>query len=324
MSKPLITIIVPVYNTEKYLPKCIESILAQTYTNFELILVDDGSPDRCPEICDEYAEKDTRIKVLHKENDGLSSSRNCGLDIASGEYIGFVDSDDYIEPEMYEKMLHTITASNVDLCICRCIAESPAGDFISESPADSEDRVFTRENMLDFLVHKRLAKYIFPTNKLYRKKLFDHNRYKIGKINEDEAIIHHIFGSSDGTVFTNEILYHYVVRNESIIHSRVSVKNLDMVDALIDRAEYFLDDQKKQHAASVYISAMDTLVTIYSQLDRTIDVKRTVARLREDILHRINEADFSEQNCKNNIKKFLFFNSINTYCLLVKATSKLK
>lgn len=324
MPAPLISIIVPVYNTEKYLPKCIESILAQTYTNFELILVDDGSIDRCPQICDEYAEKDSRIKVFHKENGGVSSARNCGLDIANGEYIGFVDSDDYIEPEMYEKMLHTITESNVDLCICRCKAERPTGDFISESPTDSEERVFSREDTLDFLVHKRLAKYIFPTNKLYRKKLFDHNRYKIGKINEDEAIIHHIFGSSDGTVFTNEILYHYVVRNESIIHSRVSVKNLDMVDALIDRAEYFLDDQKKQHAASVYISAMDTLVTIYSQLDRTIDVKRTVARLREDILHRINEADFSEQNCKNNIKKFLFFNSINTYCLLVKATSKLK
>lgn len=324
MSEPLISIIVPVYNTEKYLSKCIESILAQTYTNFELILVDDGSPDRCPGICDEYAEKDTRIKVIHKENGGVSSARNCGLDIASGEYIGFVDSDDYIEPEMYEKMLHTITAFNVDLCICRCKAESPAGDFIFESPPDSEDRVFTRDDMLDFLVHKRLAKYICPQNKLYRKKLFAHNRYKIGKINEDEAIIHHIFGASDGTVFTNDILYRYVVRNGSIIHSRVSVKNLDMVDALIDRAEYFLDDHKKQHAASVYISAMDTLVTIYSQLDRTIDVQRTVARLREDILHRINEADFSEQNCKNKMKKFLFITSINMYGLLVKVTTKLK
>ncbi|MGM9658371.1 MAG: glycosyltransferase family 2 protein [Eubacteriales bacterium] len=324
MSEPLISIIVPVYNTEKYLSKCIESILAQTYTNFELILVDDGSPDRCPGICDEYAEKDIRIKVIHKENGGVSSARNCGLDIASGEYIGFVDSDDYIEPKMYEKMLHTITAFNVDLCFCRCKAESSAGDFISESPPDSEDRVFTREDMLDFLVHKRLAKYICPPNKLYRKKLFAHNRYKIGKINEDEAIIHHIFGASDGTVFTNDILYRYVVRNGSIIHSRVSVKNLDMVDALIDRAEYFLDDQKKQHAASVYISAMDTLVTIYSQLDRTIDVQRTVARLREDILHRINEADFSEQNCKNKMKKFLFITSTNMYGLLVKVTAKLK
>ena len=108
MAKPNISIIVPVYNIEEYLPRCIESILNQTYNNLELILVDDGSKDKSGEICDAYAKKDNRVVVLHKENGGSSSARNAGIAIAKGEYLGFVDSDDYIEPDMYEKMVAVI------------------------------------------------------------------------------------------------------------------------------------------------------------------------------------------------------------------------
>lgn len=115
---PELSIIVPVYKVEKYLPKCIDSILAQTFTDFELILIDDGSPDRCGDICDEYAAKDDRIIVIHQENKGVSAARNAGLDIARGEYIGFVDSDDWIEPEMYETMLATAKESKAGIVIC--------------------------------------------------------------------------------------------------------------------------------------------------------------------------------------------------------------
>ena len=113
-----LSIIVPVYNVEPYLRRCIDSILAQTFTDFELILVDDGSPDNCPAICDEYAEKDPRIVVIHKQNGGLSDARNAGLDIARGEYIGFVDSDDYIDAEMYEKMYNAAIMHNSDIVSC--------------------------------------------------------------------------------------------------------------------------------------------------------------------------------------------------------------
>ena len=105
MSNPLISIIVPVYNVEEFLPKCIDSILAQTYENLEIILVEDGTKDNSGQICDAYAEKDSRIKVIHKENGGLSSARNAGMDVARGEYFGFVDSDDWIEPETYESLM---------------------------------------------------------------------------------------------------------------------------------------------------------------------------------------------------------------------------
>lgn len=115
MESKLISVIVPVYNVEKYLSKCIDSILAQTYKNLEIILVDDGSPDNCPKICDEYAKKDNRIKVIHKENGGLSAARNVALDIAKGEYIGFVDSDDFIAEDMYEVLYNLAEKYNAEI-----------------------------------------------------------------------------------------------------------------------------------------------------------------------------------------------------------------
>lgn len=125
-----LSIIVPVYNTEDYLPKCIDSILAQTFHDFELILIDDGSSDRCGEICDEYAAKDTRIRVIHSENRGVSAARNTGLDIAQGEYIGFADSDDWIEPEMYETMIRTAQENEVDVVICGIKYVQESGEYI--------------------------------------------------------------------------------------------------------------------------------------------------------------------------------------------------
>ena len=114
----MISVIVPIYNVEKYVNKCVGSIVNQTYTNLEIILVDDGSPDRCPEICDEWAKKDSRIKVIHKKNGGLSDARNAGMKIASGDYIAFVDSDDWIAPEMYERLLMAIKNDNSDIAAC--------------------------------------------------------------------------------------------------------------------------------------------------------------------------------------------------------------
>ena len=112
----LISVIIPIYNVEAYLDECIASVIAQTYSNLEIILVDDGSPDNCPQMCDEWAAKDSRIRVIHKENGGLSDARNAGIDIATGEYIAFVDSDDWIVPEMYEKMLAALKTENAATC----------------------------------------------------------------------------------------------------------------------------------------------------------------------------------------------------------------
>ena len=135
MRKGLISVIVPVYNVEEWLDECVSSIVKQTYTNLEIILVDDGSQDGCPKICDEWAKRDDRISIIHKQNGGLSSARNAGLDICNGEYVGFVDSDDTIECEMYKKMLHDIEQNNVKIVMCRtnrvCLL------YTSPSPRDT-------------------------------------------------------------------------------------------------------------------------------------------------------------------------------------------
>lgn len=144
---PELSIIVPVYKVEPYLPKCIDSILSQTFTDFELILIDDGSPDRCGEICEEYAAKDDRIVVIHQANKGVSAARNAGLDIAKGKYIGFVDSDDWIEPEMYEKMVSVSKETNTDIVICGSIQRSVSGEFICKD--FHETMICDRQTLLE-------------------------------------------------------------------------------------------------------------------------------------------------------------------------------
>jgi len=146
----MISVIVPVYNVEKYLTKCIDSIIAQTYKDIELILVDDGSPDDCPKICDEYAEKDSRIRVIHKENGGVSTARNVGLKIARGEYIGFVDPDDYIDEAMYENMLSAMETTNSDMAIC-------GYEYVNENNEIDKNRTYV----------------VAPNEILDRKKLFE-------------------------------------------------------------------------------------------------------------------------------------------------------
>ncbi len=147
-EKPLLSIIVPVYKVENYLQKCIDSILAQTFTDFELILVEDGSPDGCPALCDAAAAKDARIRVLHQKNGGLSAARNAGLDVARGEWIGFVDSDDYIAPEMYETLYKAVQSTGADLALCDYAAVDEAGIPCLPPYTGLAQRIFTGRELL--------------------------------------------------------------------------------------------------------------------------------------------------------------------------------
>ena len=146
--QPLISVIVPIYKVEEYLYKCVKSILAQTYTNLEIILVDDGSPDNCPAICDEFAAKDSRVTVVHKKNGGVSSARNVGLDTATGEYIGFVDGDDYIEPTMYETLYKYIVDNNTDVSVINCRIVDELGNHV---PSSSPNHMVGLMSSIDFL-----------------------------------------------------------------------------------------------------------------------------------------------------------------------------
>lgn len=241
MNAPLCSVIVPIYNVEKYLPECVDSILNQTLTDLEVILVDDGSPDSCPAICDTYAAKDSRVKVIHKLNGGLSSARNAGLDIASGRYIGFVDSDDMIELDMYEKMVQRIVNSDADLCFCRVISTDEDGILRENNRLFGLDNsVLSGRDVLNQLVKGGSTYYESIWNKLYKRELFDSLRFIEGKQHEDAFIVHHIYGRCSRIVFLENLFYIYRLRSDSIMRKEFSVKRLDVIDAFMDRVNYCL------------------------------------------------------------------------------------
>lgn len=217
MNNPLITIIVPIYKVERYLSTCIESILKQTYTNIEIILVDDGSPDKCGQICDEHATKDNRIQVIHKSNGGLSDARNAALDIAKGEYITFVDSDDYIAQDYVEYLWHILNKNNADIS---AMLDQHFIDGETPSTATKEDKV----NIIspkDYLC--KLFYQIDVTTgaqaKLYKKDLFNNIRFPKGLLYEDLLTVYKLVNNCSRIAISNHISYFYRERTGSIIGS---------------------------------------------------------------------------------------------------------
>ena len=218
MNEPLISVIVPVYKVEQYLEKCVDSICNQTYQNLEILLVDDGSPDRCGQICDTLAAQDSRIKVIHKTNGGLSSARNAGLDVMQGEYVGFVDSDDWVEPEMYATLLELIQIHNAKIAIGGISCDHPDGRCVFYNPAyptESEISVFTVEEAL-----RELTRHIKITNsvcdKLFHRSVFATCRMTEGQINEDFEIMPGCLEQSPVIPYTPRPMYHYQMTASSI------------------------------------------------------------------------------------------------------------
>jgi len=215
----MISIIVPVYKVEKYLSKCIDSIVRQTYKDLEIILVDDGSPDSCPRLCDEWAEKDSRIQVIHKENGGLMSARQAGLHKASGEYIGFVDGDDWIEPDMYRHFYDAVCKYHPDMAVSEFYYDF--GDETVKSRQNLAKPFFTKEEMISALYPFMLYKapyYDFGINpccwsKIYKKELLESCLYHIPKeikIGEDAAFTYPCLIKANSVAYLDKACYHYM------------------------------------------------------------------------------------------------------------------
>lgn len=244
--KELISIIVPIYNVEKYLPRCIESIQAQTYKNLEILLIDDGSPDSCPEICDDYAKKDKRIKVIHKANGGLSDARNAGIDAATGEYLGFVDSDDYIHPEMYERLWKQVVQERADIALCNM--ERVYGAVAKRFQA-GEDLVKTYsgtqaiKNILDKNLH---VISVVAWGKLYKKNLFEGVRFPKGKIHEDEFTTYKLYYKSGRVVELSGQYYFYFQRDDSIMGVKNKKISYDGLEAYERMAEFFKEEKNTE------------------------------------------------------------------------------
>lgn len=234
----LISVIVPVYKVEKYLNTCVQSIVNQTYQNLEIILVDDGSPDQCPAICDEWKQRDSRIVVLHKKNGGLSSARNAGIRIAKGKYIGFVDSDDYIDSDMYKKLYGAIKDAKAELAVCSFELVNEEGKAL-ESISPIKNEIFSGKIGLDKLTQKNGWHYVTAWNKLYSAKALEGLNFPEEKIHEDEFMIHRVFWNCSKVVSLEEKLYQYVQRQGSITSTLDVIKRLDVIEALCDRALFY-------------------------------------------------------------------------------------
>ena len=213
-EKPLLSIIVPVYKVENYLQKCIDSILAQTFTDVELILVDDGSPDNCPALCDAAAAKDARIRVIHQKIGGLSAARNAGLDVARGEWIGFVDSDDYIAPEMYETLYKAVQSTGADLALCDYVKVDETGALCTQTHVAVPQKSLTGRELLQKAYWTTVQ---IAWNKLYHRTIFAQLRYPVGKLNEDFFVIPEICLNTQKAVVVPDVLYYYVQRGDSIM-----------------------------------------------------------------------------------------------------------
>ena len=234
-NTPLISVIVPVYKVEKYLPKCIDSIIAQTYPNLEIILVDDGSPDSCGSICDDYASRYENIRVIHKENGGLSDARNCGIAAARGEYVGLVDSDDYVDTDMYETLYRLVSDNGADIAMCGLydVYEGKPAVQVDSIDVSCVDRTVAMKMVLE-------AKVVSVTavNKLYKKSMFDQVKYPVGRTAEDAFVILHLLEQADKVAITNERKYHYFHRENSITTRRYSQRDFDAIRAYEHNYEF--------------------------------------------------------------------------------------
>lgn len=263
MEKDLISVIVPVYKVEKYLEKCIESIIKQTYTNLQIILVDDGSPDNCGKICDEYAKKDLRIEVIHKANGGLSDARNVGISKAKGRYIGFVDSDDYIKEDMYEILLNLIKKYDADVSICNLYDVIDGNECIRNK--ENGIREYSRLDILkEVLLDKNIQSYAW--NKLYEKELFDEIKYPIGKKYEDIGTTFYLFEKCNKIVVTSEPEYYYLKRADSLVNNVTESTILDYTEIIIQRYLYIKQNIKELRKYNNYYLAK-TLITAHNDIE---------------------------------------------------------
>ena len=231
----LISVIVPVYNVEKYLDRCVESIVAQSFTNLEIILVDDGSPDNCCAMCDAWAAKDSRIRVIHKENGGAGSARNAGLEAVHGTWFTFVDSDDYIAPQLYRRMTAHIS-DDVDIVEC-VMAETYDDSFSFSDEGTGTVTVMDPEQALSAHIADRLFRQT-PPNKLYRTGAAQGILFPAGTLIDDEFWTYRVIGNARKLVHIPEALYAYRQRPGSAMHKSFSLRRLEMLDARLARLEY--------------------------------------------------------------------------------------
>ena len=285
-----ISVIVPVYNVEQYLERCVDSIISQTYTNLEIILVNDGSTDNSGKLCDELAKKDERIRVIHKENGGLSDARNRGIDEAESDLVGFIDSDDYIDSDMYEVLLKNLNNTDADLSMCALY------DVYNNTPeaqvTNKETWKLSSEQAIKMVMEAKILS-VTAVNKLYRKSLFTDLKFEVGKIAEDAFIMIKLLDKCEKIVATNEKKYYYVHRENSITTQKFSTKFLNVIEAYEQNSNIILEKYPKLKDVAqtrmnwAYFYVLDRLLLDDNYNDKELENKLIsyLKNHRKDILN---------------------------------------
>lgn len=268
MENGKISIIVPVYKVEQYLERCVNSLINQTYKNIEIILVDDGSPDQCPKMCDDYASEDSRIKVIHKKNGGLSDARNAGLNAARGSYIAFVDSDDWVEADYIETMYTNAIKENADISIVG----------YTMVWANGKQRRFSKDEEYDVLDREQAIRELLMQNKyscmvcqkLYKADIFENVRFPVRKIYEDVAISLPTFAKANKVVVSGKSKYNYYQRSASIVNSEFNMNKLYFLDCCKNIIEYS-DEQSGKYDKEAHVFYLRALMEFLLQLYRMED-----------------------------------------------------
>lgn len=237
-SDALVSIIVPIYRMEQYLPRCMASLLAQSHQNLDIILVDDGSPDRSGEMCDDFAARDARVRVLHQDNAGPSAARNAGIDRAQGGYITFVDPDDWVHEDLVSHLVELATEARADVAVCRFLRTD--SEDVSGARVASEARVLGSDEVLRLYAGPTTSWMTSPCAKLFAAHLFDGVRFPVGRLYEDEFTTYRLVAVAERVVVSEAELYYYFTRLGSATHGEQRVGQLlDRVDALREQAQFF-------------------------------------------------------------------------------------
>lgn len=311
----LISIIVPVYNIEQHLKKCINSIISQTYPNFELLLVDDGSTDHSGSICNSFAIEDSRIKVIHKENGGLSDARNVAIPVARGNYILFIDGDDYIDQEYISYLYELQKKTSADIAVCEFNYVNENGTRINHPRNDGIEIVMDQRQSIYELLSTKLYSNS-ASGKLYKRELFDNIRYPKGRLFEDIATTYRIFLKSNTVIFGAKALYYYVQHSDTISTSTFSEKKLDAVE--------FVESMTKEIEANYpdlmkicKCRCIDTYVGILKQIDAK--EQRKIANTMHQKIRNIRSiVFFKEASLKRKIWAATSIFNTTFYCKLLK------
>lgn len=285
----LISVIIPVYKVEPYLPKCIESVLHQAYQELEIILVDDGSPDRCGAICDEYAEKDARIRVIHKENGGLSDARNAGMRIATGVYLAFIDSDDWVDGDYFETLYRLLKDNDADLSAISLCSVSDDGSEVGRSHT-GKTILLDDSSAMESMFRRDGLPWCAPA-KLYKRSLFEGIVYPVGVLMEDKATTYKVFARCKKIVYADLPLYKYLVRQGSIMRSPFSQKRLESF-AIQEGLNLFIEQNYPSAAALTHAYTVKVAISLlcmmsaagYEDMEQSEKLFLYMKRFRKEFL----------------------------------------